>query len=113
MEAAVVSAAAANVAATDATAAGDDEEAAASRRRRQRTPRLAAALSLALCTANRARTGYDASMNTGVVAGGVRASLQVRLAVLAAAPDADDAYVAVMNAAFAAARADVRVDAVL
>ncbi|OSX69988.1 hypothetical protein BU14_0965s0002 [Porphyra umbilicalis] len=80
---------------------------------RPAAPRLAAALSLALCTANRARAGYDGTMNAGVVAGGVRRSLQARLAVLAAAPDAPDAYVAVMNAAFAAARADVRVDAVL
>ena len=71
--------------------AGDDDGGGA------RRPMLAAALSLALCYANR-RQKADAS-------------LRPRVLVLQATPDAPAQYIAVMNAVFAAQRLRVPVDA--
>jgi len=67
------------------------------------TPGLAAALSLAICTDTWARAGYVGTRNAGVIAIGGRRALHVRVALLDAAPDAPDACVAGMIAAFAAA----------
>jgi len=91
--------AAAAAAAPPATPAGGS----GSGRGRTSTPGLAAALSLVICTATRARAGYDGTRNAGVLAIGVRRALHARVGLLDAAPDAPNACVAGMTAAFAAA----------
>jgi len=91
--------AAAATAAPPATPAGGGS----SGGRRTSTPGLSAALSLAICTATRARAGYDGTRNAGVIAIGVQRALHARVGLLDAAPDAPNACAAGIIAAFAAA----------